>query len=470
MRRRDFLKSMAAGALAAGGAGCSILGKSKPTSARKPNIVIMAADDLGWNDVGYHGGPYQTPHIDRLAREGVELDRFYVCPVCSPTRAGLLTGRYPIRFGMQGKIMFVNSPHGIPDEEETVPEMLARAGYAHRGIIGKWHAGSADGYRPLDKGFTYFYGDLHSAVDVYTHYKFKEPDWYRNEELIEEEGHVTDLCVKEAAQFIHKHAADDSPFFLYLPWQAIHVPHDPQERFVKQFSHLPEKEAAYAGMVAGLDEAIGKVMTALNESGIKDDTFVLFFSDNGAGGGEEGKHNSPLTGHKATLFEGGIRVPAAAYWPSGLKGGRKADARMSYIDMFPTLQAIAGSEKRNGAAPDGENMLEVLRGAKLAKDREFYSFFDQTLEYEHQALNTDKWKLVRIGPSILNETPSPDETEIYLFRIDQDPNEKNNIADKHPEIVAEMLEKMKAFRKLRVVRDTREESDRKDKPGQRSGR
>jgi len=459
---------MAAGALAASGAGCAIFGKTKP-AAKKPNIVIMVADDLGWNDVGYHGGPYKTPHIDRLARKGVELDRFYVCPVCSPTRAGLMTGRYPIRFGMQGRIVFVESPHGIPDEEETVPEMLARAGYEHRALIGKWHAGNADGYRPLDKGFTYFYGDLHSAVDVYTHMKFKKPDWYRQEELIEEEGHVTDLCANEAAQFIHKHAKDASPFFLYLPWQAVHVPHVPQKRFVERFSHLPEKEAAYAGMVAGLDEATGKVMKALKDAGVEDDTFVLFFSDNG-GGGKEGGHNAPLTGHKANLFEGGIRVPAAASWPNGLKGKRKVDGRISYVDVFPTLQSIVGIENRNGPPTDGESMLDVLRGAPLRKDREFYSFFDQTTDYEHLALNTDKWKLVRIGPSILDEMPSPDETEIYLFRIADDPYERSNVADAHPEIVSEMLEKLKAFRKLRVVRDKRTGTRRKGNPGQRSSR
>jgi len=193
----------------------------------KPNIILILADDLGWNDVGFHGGIAKTPNIDRLADESLELSHFYVAPICTHTRAGMLTGRYPIRFGLMRAVIPPWRTHCLPPQEETLPEMLARGGYANRAVLGKWHLGHSDPkYHPLNQGFTSFYGAYNGSIDYFTHKREGELDWHRDFEPSYDEGYVTELPTDEAVDYIHRHKDDTTPFFLYLPYTA---PHSPQQ-------------------------------------------------------------------------------------------------------------------------------------------------------------------------------------------------------------------------------------------------
>lgn len=407
---------------------------------RAPHVVLIVADDLGWAQVGFHGSTVATPAIDRIAREGVELARFYTCPVCSPTRAGLMTGRYPIRFGMQSRVVYQNQTNGIPASELTLPEALAREGYGARGIIGKWHLGHAAAeYRPLGQGFTEFKGCLRSAVDYYRHTKSGQLDWWLGEEPLEEEGYVTDLCADAAVSFIERHAWDRKPFFLYLPFQAVHVPHAAPPELLERFAGLPPDEALMAAMVTSLDDAIGRVLDALDREGVADDTLVWFLSDNGGGGGQR---NAPLRGHKSSLYEGGIRAVSAVRWPrGGILGGARIQALTAYIDVLPTVLRAAGGAPREGDPPlDGLNQLDALRGLEV-QDREIYSYFDRGPYGELLAINTPSWKLVRTG-AVPNQ-------HFELFRIDTDPLETQDLVKDHPGVLMDLRDRLITWRRSR---------------------
>ncbi len=261
----------------------------------RPNIVLILADDLGWNDVSYHGGDIPTPSIDRIASEGVELDRFYACPVCSPTRAGLMTGRYPIRFGMQRAVCRPFLEVGVPAAEETLPEMLARAGYRQRGIAGKWHIGHAfRRFHPLNQGFTSFVGHYNGNIDYYTHFREGQLDWHRGFESNADEGYSTDLIADEAVRFIDQHAAA-GPFFLYVPFNAPHTPLQVPDQWLEPFSAVEdERRRIYMAMVAAMDAAIGRILESLGRNGVEGDTLVWFASDNGGQALADNSNYSPL--------------------------------------------------------------------------------------------------------------------------------------------------------------------------------
>jgi len=382
LSRRQLLRTLAAGA--AGMAAPSLsLARGGHGTRKPPNIVLIVADDLGWNNVGYHGGVARTPHIDRLAREGVELDRFYVAPLCSPTRAGLMTGRHPLRFGVGCTVITPWRKHGVPHDERIIPEVLARAGYTRRGCIGKWHLGHSHvRYHPLSHGFTDFYGCYNGAIDYFTHQRENELDWHRGHRPAREAGYATHLISKEAVAFIEGCSADE-PFFLYVPYTAPHSPLQAPEKYLAMYPQLDERQRACAAMVTAMDEGIGQILAALSAKGVADDTFILFFSDNGAGIGGD---NAPLRGRKATVFEGGVRVPAVVRWPKGgLRGGRKVSCPMGFIDVLPTLMRIAGTK----------DQLAVMEG---------------------------QWKLIYVGPRILETEDPLRDGQIHLFRILDDPN------------------------------------------------
>ena len=428
----------------------------------KPDSGIIVADDLGGNDVGYHGSEIKTPHIDRIAAEGVQLDRFYACPICSPTRAGLMTGRWPLRFGIMRAVIPPWRDYGLPPEEETLPEMLARAGYKRRGCFGKWHLGHSNRrFHPIDQGFTHFYGCYNGAIDYFTHMREGELDWHRQYAPAREEGYSTTLLAQEAAKFIADSPADPStgsgrtePFFCYLPFNAPHTPLQAPPEYLQKYAHLKGQRQKFAAMVACMDDGIGRVLRALDEKGIADNTIVLFFSDNGGG---PGASNTPLRGGKQTLFEGGIRVPAAIRWPAGgLAGGREVSGPMGYIDVLPTLRRIVGAGKHRGKPLDGTDVYDVMTGRADPPKRKWYSYWDQSGEQnERLAVISGQWKLVREGPPIL----SPPATggakarvtaaKLYLFKINDDPNEKTDLAQQHPDIVKALLKDLKAFRALR---------------------
>jgi arylsulfatase B len=410
----------------------------------KPNIIIIVADDLGWNDVGYHNPSIKTPHIDKLSMSGMKLQHFYVNCVCSPTRAGLLTGRYPIRFGMQQGVCQPTLTHGLPPEEETVAELLGRAGYQSRACIGKWHLGHAsDVFHPLNQGFTYFYGHYNGAIDYVTHKRYGTLDWHKNKESSYDKGYSTKLMGDEAVKFIHRASTIKSPFFLYLAFNAPHSPMQALSKDLKNYGFDSTKplmpnpsvkrgkkennpdygdngrgntlRQTFSAMVSGMDREIGRVMNALQNKGISENTLVIFMSDNG-GVSHYGGSNLPLKGGKFKLWQGGVRVPSIISWPGVIRRKRFNDV-VGYIDIYPTLASIVGRSPMQSQKIDGINIFpSLLEGESPDSERFLYLGKDSALLQKSGTI----WKLVN------NDS---------FFDLRKDPNETNNIAKEHPSIV-----------------------------------
>lgn len=417
-------------------------------NAQQPNIVVLLADDLGWNDVSYHGSNIRTPNIDRIAHEGLELDRFYVCPVCSPTRAGLMTGRWPLRFGLMKSVIPPWRDFGLPAEETTVAEMLRDAGYKHRGVIGKWHLGHASRkYHPLNQGFSQFYGHYNGAIDYFTHLREGELDWHRDFESNYDEGYSTDLLANEAVRFIES-AAGEGPFFLYVPFNAPHSPFQATGEDLAANEHVQKPQRrVLAGMITAMDRGVGRILQALDQQGIAENTFVWFCSDNG-GVEEPRSSNRPLRGHKGDVFEGGVRVAAAARWPRGFEGGRKITAPTGYIDLYPTLMAAAGIEQTNGLPLDGRNMLPVFRGTAEPQPRTWFHYIAMRGDpSEKLAVMEGDWKLVLLDARADDPQQARGVTTL-LFNLREDPGEKQDLAAAQPELAARLRERAIQFRQL----------------------
>jgi arylsulfatase B len=416
-------------------------------AAPKPNIVYILADDLGWNDVSYHGSNIRTPNIDRIAKEGLELDRFYVCPICSPTRSGLMTGRWPQRFGLMRSVVPPWRDFGLDPEETTIAEMLAGAEYEQRTVVGKWHLGhSSRKYHPLNQGFTGFYGHYNGALDYFTHQREGELDWHRGFDSSYDKGYSTDLLADEAVRVIDN-ADAAAPFFLYVPFNAPHSPFQATEEDLAANDHIkrPQRKML-AAMVTGLDRGIGRILDALDRKGIADNTIVWFSSDNG-GVEEPRSSNQPLRGKKGDVFEGGVRVTAAVRWPQGFQGGRKIDAVTGYIDVYPTLMAVAGVEQSPGKPLDGRNMLPVFRGEAEGEPRTWYHYIAQRGNSEKLAVMEGDWKLVLLDDRI-DLAEQRDRIPRMLFNLQKDPYEKQDLAAEHPDRVARMWKMAGEFRKL----------------------
>jgi arylsulfatase B len=417
--------------------------RAAASSPRAPNIVILLADDLGRADLGYAGSEIKTPNIDRLVTTGVRLDRFYVCPVCSPTRAGLLTGRWPIRHGIMRTVIPPWSTHGLPLEERTLADALREAGYARRGVFGKWHLGHAKrAFLPPQRGFTHFYGHYNGALDYFTHVREGEVDWHRDNETVKEEGYTTDLIAREAVRFVEE-APASSPFFLYVPFNAPHSPFQAKPDDLARYPNRQGNKRTYAAMIDSMDQAIGRILAAVEKRSDADNTFVLFFSDNG--GHTPVASNAPMRDGKFSVYEGGIRVAAAVRWPAGgLKGGRFCAEPMGYIDVFPTALRLAGVRPAASAPPlDGRDVLDVMRGEKAAPERPWFSYIAPQ-DKEDAAVNVGAWKLVLSGGAVLKGTPDP-ATKVELYNIVDDPHETKDLAAKHPEHVARLRKLMGEF-------------------------
>lgn len=415
-------------------------------ASRAPNIVIILADDLGRADLGYAGSEIKTPNLDRLVATGVKLDRFYACPVCSPTRAGLLTGRWPIRHGIMRTVIPPWSNHGLPLEERTLADALGEAGYARRGIFGKWHLGhSQRAFLPNQRGFTHFYGHYNGAFDYFSHEREGEVDWHRNEETVKEPGYATDLLAREAVRFVNETPAD-RPFFLYLPFNAPHSPYQAKPDDLAKYPQRQGNKRIYAAMIDSMDQAIGRVLEAIGQRADADNTFVLFFSDNGGHLPVAG--NAPMRDGKFSVYEGGIRVAAAVRWPAGgLKGGRVCAEPMGYIDVFPTALRLAGA-KASPKAPsvDGIDVLDVMRGEKATPERPWFSFIAPQAK-EDAAVNVGPWKLVLSGDALLGEKPGAG-TKLELYNIVSDPRETTDLAAQQPEHVARLLKHLAEFSRM----------------------
>ena len=409
----------------------------------KPNIVFIIADDLGWADVAFHGGNAPTPNLDKLAKEGLELTQHYVAPVCSPTRAGLLTGRCWSRFG-------VTSPQNelaLPSDTVTLPRALKEAGY-DTCLSGKWHLGSKPEWGPNHYGFDHSYGSLAGGVGPWNHFYKKGPfstTWHRNEQLIVDEGHVTDLIAGEAIRWLGERG--ERPFFLYVPFTAVHLPIKEPAEWLARVPPQIEGEVPrhYAACVMHLDDAVGKIVAALEKSGKRENTLLIFTSDNGGSTASnndtkypednypDGKlpgNNAPLRGKKVDLYEGGIRVPTIANWPGKLPAG-KCETPLQITDWMPTFCALAEHVPEANLKWDGMNAWPAMIGKADRVDRPLYW---AAPGFRATAVRYGDWKLIATGKDGMTKTE--------LFNLASDPNEKTDLAEKMPDKVREMRSKL----------------------------
>jgi len=446
----------------------------------KPNVIIFLADDLGWSDVGFRGGPIETPSLDRLAAEGVELQRFYTTPICSPTRAALMTGRDPMRLGVAYAVIMPWSNNGIHPDEHFMPQSFQAAGY-QTALVGKWHLGHAqETYHPNRRGFDHFYGHLHTEVGYFPPFSNQGgKDFQKNGESIDDQGYESFLLADEASRWIRRRDRE-RPFFLYMPFIAPHTPLDAPDDVKQKYAELeddreparssntdrtrriaklmlrPSARPLYAAVVDAMDQAIGRVLDTLDEQGLAENTIVLFFSDNGgAAYALGGADNVPLRGGKGETFEGGIRVVSLLRWPAQLEGGTRMEQIMSVMDVFPTLAAAAGVEPQNERSLDGRDMWPALRSGKPVDLEDYLFFASETPIRGSFALTAfdAEWKLVQE----VSQTLLAADVTNHLFRIQDDPYEHHNLAASHPDVVARMSDAIGRWRLLYPVAGTRSE-------------
>ncbi len=424
-------------------------------ASEKPNIILILADDMGYNDLGFNGSYIETPNMDDLAMQGVRMESFYTCPVSSPTRVGTLTGRYPIRMGMMRSVIPPMRDFGIPTSEILIPEMLANAGYNHRGMIGKWHVGHLRyEWLPMQRGFTHFVGCHNGAIDYFTKDREGELDWHDGNAPLPEKGYVTDLIGKHAVNFI-KDVPKDEPYFLYLPFTAPHSPFQAKEKDIKKYLNLPgvkdKKAATYAAMVDNLDQNIGRVVDAARKRGDLDNTLIIFYSDNG---GVPQSLPTKMRAGKFSTYEGGVRVVAFANWPDGgITGGRQIDSRMGYIDIYPTIKAAAYGDdytKVKDKNPiDGINVLPMLRGKSEGEPRYWFSYIDQNQgAIERFGINYGNYKLYVERPAADNKAKEKPKAKIELYELDAHHATEHEQV-KNPKMKKQLLQKVNEFMGLR---------------------
>jgi arylsulfatase B len=427
------------GAMACGWLLVAMAASALAAVPQRPNFVIFLADDQGWNDVGYHGSQVQTPVLDELARTGVRLERHYVYPTCSPTRACLLTGRNASRFGIAGPIGG-RSEQALPRDTVTLATALRRVGY-DTAICGKWHLGLRPEVGPKQYGFQHTYGYLHGQLDQYKHdYKNGDRTWHRNDEFVDEPGHVTDLLAAEAVAFIEK--PRNGPFFLYVPFSVPHYPVQEEAQWLAPYEGkiADRSRRAYAASITHMDAAIGRVLAALDRTAQRQRTLVVFSSDNGGQkswgapsseyGGRFEPHpvlgnNEPLRGWKGQLYEGGIRVPALAHWP-GVLQPREVHAAVHIIDWFPTFARLAGCETPPHWNLEGTDIWPLLAGGEPTGPRTFYWKVPGQWGLMH-----GDWKLI---------VPARGEAAVELYDLSTDPREQVNRAAQEPQRVGQLRE------------------------------
>ncbi len=411
-----------------------------PAAPARPNVLVILADDLGSADLGCYGGEIETPNLDRLASQGVRFERFHSFPVCSPTRSGLMTGRSPMRLGIIYTVIRPWASYGLPLEEHIMPQSFKAAGY-RTSITGKWHLGhSRAAFLPHNRGFDHAYGHVNGAIDYYTHMRDGGLDWHRNGKSVREEGYSTDLVAAETVRLI-KGRDRSKPFFHYLPFNAPHAPLQAPQELIAKYSRIQDPtRRRFAAMVDAMDTAVGRVLTTLDQEGIADNTLVLFFSDNG-GPIAQGARNTPLRGAKGSVWEGGLRVPAMMRWPGRLKAGSKSAQVATVLDVFPTLAAAAGVQPRNKLPFDGRDLWPSIAGGKTEKREDLFFAIESPRGIEH-AVRSGEWKLVQHAPRGAGAPAN------YLFRIEEDPNETNDLAAKHPAVVKDLAARIEKWRGL----------------------
>jgi arylsulfatase A-like enzyme len=396
-------------------------GLAADASKSRPNILVILADDLGYGELGCQGGKdVPTPHIDSLAKNGIRFTNGYVsCPVCSPSRAGLMTGRSGVRFGIELNPGFSHAI-GLPRSEKTIAEYLKAAGYA-TGMFGKWHLGFKPAMQPTGRGFDEYFGFLggaHSYVDAEGDHD-PANTITRNGQKVKSIDYTTDAFGREAVAFIEKH--HDQPWFVYLPFNATHGPLQAPEKYTSRFPNLQGGRRTFAGMLSALDDNVGSVLAKLRELKLEDDTLIFFLSDNGAPNHADTKNsNLPLRGYKAELLEGGIREPFIIQWKGRLPAGKVDDRPIIALDILPTALAAVGV---SGAANlDGVNLLPYLTGEKDGSPHSALCW-----RYSGQrAVRMGDWKLLHMGK------------KTQLYNLAADIGEKHDLAAKEPAKVKEL--------------------------------
>ncbi len=439
-----------------------LFGQAIVDAAERPNILLIVSDDQGWPDLGCIGSkPIKTPHLDGLAAGGVRLTNYYVTwPACTPSRGSILTGRHPLRNGLYDMVRndlvnyrhkytpqeYATSPEmtlGLDPREKTLGDLLRSAGY-RCGMVGKWDMGQARRYLPLQRGFDFFYGHGNNGIDYYTHERYGIHAMFAgNQRTKADQGaYATDLFEREALKFLQ--SGEQQPWFLYLCFNAPHGassygtdPDNPRsragvqapEKYLAMYadSDVPERLRPYYAAVTCMDEAIGRVLQAIRDRGQFDNTLVIFQSDNG-GSGNGG--NAPLQGGKSSLWEGGLRVPFIAHWPSQLPPGRTSDELLTTLELFPTLAAASGAKVPDGLVLDGYDMFPVLQD-KVASPRKemFWEFRGQ--------------RAARIG----NYKWIDSEKAKGLYDLISDPGEKNDLTAAKPQLAADIVSRWTVWRK-----------------------
>jgi len=406
-------------------------------AAPRPHIVFLLIDDLGYADAGFNGGKdIRTPHIDALARGGTILGAHYAQPVCSPTRAALLTGRYPTRTGVYS-VVRPRTKWGLPLAERTLANALKDAGY-QTALTGKWHLGeSAPAYLPTARGFDHQYGHYFGMIDFFTHQRGADRDWYRNDQPLQEQGYSTELIADEACRVI---AGRDpaKPLFLYVPFNGVHSPLQVPDHYLQPYAHLQGNRRIMAGMLAAVDHAIGRIVATLEQSGLRENTLIIFASDNG-GPLQYSNDNGPLRDGKGTLYEGGVRVCAFAHWPGRIPAGAKVDEPTHMIDWYPTLVRLGGGSLVQQLPLDGQDIWPVLTaGAKSPHEAILLA-----RSPEHAALRLGDWKLLLPRPA--SKAREARRTEVELYNLAVDPGEATNLAAREPARVALLRSRLEAY-------------------------
>ena len=409
---------------------------------RPPNILYIMADDLGWKDVGFHGSDIKTPTLDALAAKGARLEQFYAQPMCTPTRAALMTGRYPMRYGLQTAVIPQGHTYGLATDEWLLPQALKDAGY-ETAIVGKWHLGHADQkFWPRQRGFDYQYGPLIGEIDYFTHKVDGKIDWYRNNQVVDEEGYSTTLLGDDAVKLIERHDPA-KPLFLYLAFNAVHTPFQAPQDYLDRYKNIEDpSRRAYAASATAMDDQIGRVIAALADKKMLDNTLIVFQGDNGgtrnpmfAGAITDMSKvvlpadNGPYRDGKGTLYEGGTRVVALANWPGHIKEGSVVNEMIHTVDLYPTLVRLANGRLDKGKPLDGLDVWGTISEAEPSPRSELV----YNIEPFRAAIREGDWKLIW-------RTLLPQSVELY--NIAQDPSESKNLAAEQPDKVAALQKRV----------------------------
>ena len=426
LNRRSFLRIVGTAASLAI-SGCA---SAKEQTARSPNILMILVDDLGYGDLSSYGAKdMKTPNIDKLVASGMRFDNFYAnCPVCSPTRASLLSGRYPDLVGVPGVIRthLTNNWGYLAPQAVLLPQLLKRSRY-HTAIVGKWHLGLESPNTPNERGFDHFHGFLGDMMDDYYKHRRHGNNYMRlNENEIDPKGHATDLFSQWAIDYIRQHSESGQPFFLYLAYNAPHTPIQPPADWLQQIRNrqpgISDKRAKLIALIEHLDDGIGKVLTALKDSGLNNNTLVIFTSDNG-GQLNVGANNGPLRAGKQDMYEGGIRVPMCAVWPGKIKPGSQSNRVALTMDLFPTICEAAGANIAHKI--DGRSILPTLLGKYQPPEERFLFWVRREGGHyggrAYYAARFGDYKLVQNSPF----------EPLQLYDLKDDPQEQRPLEKKH---------------------------------------